>query len=242
LADKITAAHEAQLALVEGALTGFDAELDLASARIATTESVEQLDEVFADSEASAADRQQAVIDAAQDAIRQGDAAVAAAEAQNGDIALSAEETARIQREALASVADDLAPGSPLRVMLEEYIARLDAIPPQIHTQIVAEIRLRNERFATLSPGFDPSLLIRGTQPRAAGGDFQPGWVLTGEEGPELMRIGQPGTVLNASDTASVLSDLSAGGSGPSFTQQFYGPTDPVEAGRQARKVQLVWS
>lgn len=54
--------------------------------------------------------------------------------------------------------------------------------------------------YAGLSgPGTDPRV-----QPRASGGPFQPGWVLTGEEGPELMYVGSPGRVLSAADTRQV--------------------------------------
>lgn len=48
--------------------------------------------------------------------------------------------------------------------------------------------------------GFAP-----GVQKRARGGPFGPGWLLTGENGPELMRVGMSGRVFDASDTARML-------------------------------------
>lgn len=76
---------------------------------------------------------------------------------------------------------------------------------------------------------------------RASGGPVWPGTWLVGEEGPEVISVGGPGYVHNATDTAAMLDGLSASSAG-GFVQNIYQPIDPVGAAREARKLQMVWS
>jgi hypothetical protein len=79
-------------------------------------------------------------------------------------------------------------------------------------------------------------------QARAGGGDFDPGWLLVGEDGPELMRVNTPGTVVSAPDTAAMLAGPAS--SLPPVTQQFYGKVDAADVGdatfREMRRLQMV--
>lgn len=83
-------------------------------------------------------------------------------------------------------------------------------------------------------------------QPRASGGPFAPGWVLAGEQGPELMHIGSPGFVIDAGETAKLLagakeSGKSGGGSGSS-SQSWRRPVGTVVMGStQDERAQQRW-
>ena len=93
---------------------------------------------------------------------------------------------------ALAEVAGSLAPGSPLRTWLEEYIGRLQAIPTNVRTNatIVAELVSANP--------MDP-FGIYGTSPegKAVGGPVMGGTpYMVGERGPELFVPGASGSIV----------------------------------------------
>mgnify|MGYP001613950088 CR=1 FL=1 len=106
--------------------------------------------------------------------------------AEQNDQQYTAEDSARVQREALQSVADTLAPGSPLRVQLEGYIAAL--------------LATEGHFTATIETVYTSSGTAHGTTPvgrRAKGGPVSAGEpYIVGEDGPELMVPGQSGTVV----------------------------------------------
>lgn len=125
-----------------------------------------------------------------------------------------------------------IAAGVPVPVV-DHYLSLLDAIPISKDTAFNANTATAEEKIAALMrsislvPTSLPINFIGPTLPgqvrtagpvqtRASGGDFGPGWLLTGEDGPELMHVGVGGTVLNASETQSAFaggfSGMSSGG------------------------------
>lgn len=231
-AETLDRVNDAQRARVEGVLSQIDAERQLEESMRTTHESVLELDRVYADSESSAEDRQRALDDAINASIRLGDDWVAAAEAQNGDVALSADETARIQRDALASVADDLAPGNPLLTALNGYIARIDAIPRQISTDVALNFS---------SNGLDPRFIGSGTPllltgPQASGGPRPsvPAFGPVNERGVEMFRGADGSDYLLTTKPGQVVpNDQLAAAGGSSITVNMYGVT-VEQAGREA--------
>lgn len=130
---------------------------------------------------------ERSTIDAAQAVLGQAAAASKAAE-QQATLAgktLSASEKAAIQKAELEKVRDTLAPGSPLRLRLDEYISKLASIPATVSTTIEQNFVSRG------SPGQRP--IVR----RALGGPLAAGQVsLVGEDGPEVFVPRSAGTVI----------------------------------------------
>lgn len=86
--------------------------------------------------------------DAEQAALAQAAAAVKVqednAKAAGGSLELA--DRQKILRDSLATTAGTLEPGSPLRVALEGYIAKLDAIPPTADTKVTANTKDAEEK------------------------------------------------------------------------------------------------
>ncbi|XEU38960.1 tape measure protein [Tistrella bauzanensis] len=61
--------------------------------------------------------------------------------------------------------------------------------------------------------------MLSVVQPRAKGGATKPGWVMAGEDGPELMRVGSPGYVYPADVTQQIMAGA-AGQQGGMITRQ----------------------
>ena len=127
----------------------------------------------------------------------------------------------------------------------ETLRAELGLLPEQIDIEVrsnAAFIAADFERLraAAINFGFSdflgqPLLRLQAGQfqARASGGDFDPGWLLAGEQGPELIHVGSPGTVVNAPDTAALMAGPSSGGD----TYYISGP-DPGWAAREVQHVQ----
>lgn len=106
------------------------------------------------------------------------------------------------------------AAGVPIPVV-DHYLGLLGDIPEAVGTDVHADVseaeRVINEfinrsRTARIQVQIDnPNARVGGVQLRARGGPFAPGWVLAGEEGPELIRMDGAGHVFTAAETARML-------------------------------------
>lgn len=162
-------------------------------------------------------------------------AAVRAAEEDrkaHGEAALSVQEKVGIQIAELGKLRDTLAPDSPLRKVVEDYIGRLKAVP----TDIVTNLRIQTDsRGVTIVRNDKGEITFKGF---AEGGRPPINFAsLVGERGPELFVPDRPGTVLSNDALGRILSGQSGGASTPtplSITQQFYGATSAADAQRRA--------
>jgi hypothetical protein len=108
----------------------------------------------------------------------------------------------------LGAVAGTLAPDSPLRAFIEDYIGRLqNGIPRDVHTSFNATdnvsptIQHIRNQIATLPGNVQAdfwSAVAFGGATRAGGGKVWPGLgpTLVGEDGPEIVQWGGTGTVI----------------------------------------------
>jgi len=109
--------------------------------------------------------------------------------------------------------AQTLAPGSPLRKHLEEYIADLKAVKTTI---------------ATIQAGIGDTLTLSGK--RAEGGPVQAGGTyLVGEEGPELVTMGGSGYVTPNDKIMGALRPVGTSG-GNTVNINVYPRTMPTQA------------
>lgn len=97
---------------------------------------------------------------------------------------------------------DALGPGSQLRTYLDQYIARLNAIPANVGTNISATFNSADSQS--------------GRGARAGGGPVGPGDWLVGEQGPEMLHLGPgaSGNVTSNADLARAAVGSGGGGSG----------------------------
>lgn len=103
---------------------------------------------------------------------------------------LDSEDGVKRQVSALATFRDTLAPGSPLRAWLDEYIAKLLAIPKNVDTSLNIHVK-----GATTTSGGD--IIGKLTGARAAGGPVAAGGAyLVGEQGPEVFTPGTSGQII----------------------------------------------
>lgn len=174
-------------ALIEGEHRQLDAVFSLFDAELAYKDQLDQTREAIAESATTTDDAktanneyEEALRSAEGAALDQADAALALYEktAAASGATLSAAEKNTIYKAELQKVADTLAPGSPLRVALEGYIARLNAIPLTISSTI---------NFRTT-----------GTIPGSAGGPkvFHSGGVVPGPPGTEVAAILRAGEIV----------------------------------------------
>ncbi len=99
----------------------------------------------------------------------------------------------------LQALAAHLAPGSALRVWLDGYIARLQAVPQTVTTTVTTIYQDINRRVRN-APG------QTDVPTGARGGDFNPGWAWVGEKGPELVKFGSKAHVFTAGQSAAMSS------------------------------------
>ena len=170
-------------------------------AQDAWAESVENLNEVLGSSDASLRSQKDAALQASE------------AYATMNGATLNSEEGTRRQIESLFGLASSLAPDSPLRKALVDYIGQLAAIPAKVDTQLNL-----NVRGATVTVGGDTIGQRAGL--RAKGGPVSAGQpYLVGEQGPELVVPSGNGTVIPAGKTASMM--------GGNTTVNIYTNADP---------------
>lgn len=160
------------------------AELDLEQAHLRTREAMQRYTEALNDSEASAEDREGAAFDLQEAIMAEGDAARDSAETTaraQGRASTAVAEGSAAQIWQLGQVAGTFAPGSPLRVWLDEYIDRLGSIPRTVKTDITVSGNAAGPLVGARAKG----------GPVTAGAPY-----VVGEEGPELFVPGQSGTVI----------------------------------------------
>jgi len=119
--------------------------------------------------------------------------------------ALGSDSSIRRQIDSLTVQAQQLAPGSPLRVAIEQYIAELAAIPSSVDTQLRLNISMG--QVTTAAGDF---IGLRSTGPGdvnyGATGGWREGMTVVGEEGPELVDFRQPGFIYTAQQTKAMMS------------------------------------
>lgn len=126
--------------------------------------------------------------------------------------------------------------------------AEYGLLPDQIRTTIETNLEEVTEEILLVNSALGAALdrlakggdfTIGGVTRRAEGGPMEAGKSYLFEGHPEILTMG-PGM---ASGQVTPLADIfAAAPSSGGLVQNFFGPTDAVEVGRQARKVQLVWS
>jgi phage-related minor tail protein len=179
--DKLDALYPKQYDAVQ-------AHFDYADAVAASDEAIKGLNDRSKDQQDELDNAKEKILDTAkQYATMDG-----AAEGSQGAIAR--------QIESLKNQEDALAPNSPLRKFLDEYIAALAAIPSNIST--IMDLHISSDAVNSGAT----SDTTRGKKARASGGPVSAGeQYLVGEKGPEIVRMGGNGTVYTAGETAGML-------------------------------------
>jgi hypothetical protein len=191
-------------------------QINLEQTGIAARKAIEDFNEAQRDGKKSADERRAAELNAQEAILRVGQAAVKAAEDQKGS-ALSAAESSAIQIFQLSNLANTLAPGSPLRVYIEQYIAKLNAIPPKKETIVSVETAVAIARIQELNDritNFLSRIGIRipsnffpfGIGTRWTGGPVDENKpYLVGEKGPELFVPSSYGRIVDAFGTSKTM-------------------------------------
>ena len=181
--DKDFAAYDAQQRLIQSTQ-------DLLEAKDDEKTLVNEVDQAQKDYVRSAIDAASAIADQAE--------AQAAAKGET----MSAKEKQDLFIQSLEDTAKTLDPNSPVRKMLDEYIAALLGIPKNIDT--LFRINGVQVPFAGLN---SPSgVVVPGVPGRAAGGPVSAGRAyIVGEQGPELVVPSEAGSVVPADTTARMM-------------------------------------
>lgn len=194
-------------------------QIALEQSGIAARKAIEDFNQTQRDGSKSADERRAAELNAQEAILRVGQAAVKAAEDQKGS-ALTAAEAQAVQIFQLANLANSLAPDSPLRKYIEEYIKKLNEIPANKPTTITAdtsqaENQIKNLRERLLDliriPNAPrPSFMI---EDRWTGGDVNKNKpYLVGEKGPELFVPSSYGRIMNTFSTNKAMNSAMTGG------------------------------
>jgi len=112
-----------------------DAQLDYRMSQLDAADAMAEYEAVVGDAEATDADRERALIRTERALIDMARAAAEAAGAEEGSA-----RAAEIQASKLDAVASKMAPASPLRQNLDQYIARLGEVPEMEETELRAEV------------------------------------------------------------------------------------------------------
>jgi hypothetical protein len=175
--DQTREANDALQKMIDTSLAMFDADLALEAQLARTEEAIFKYAEQIADGTLKGRDLEAAQRAVKEEALRQADAAVRAAEAQ-AELAgetLDASDRQKIMVESLAAVADALDPSDPLRKQLVEYIQQLGLIPSVKETVI-----------RTIREDIIQQSIVQATQ-------FSPGAIAAASRTPRVSRnIGGP--------------------------------------------------
>lgn len=185
-ADKIKDVEDALRGLIDATLSSFSAELQLQDARFGTADALTKYDTLVRqvtdgtyEGENALRDLSDAQRDALQATLGQAAAAaqLASDTAEANGATLSAADAAIVQRDELQKVADALAPDSPLRSQLQDYIDTLNnKIPKDIVTNLSANVRVNVNGKGILG-----TMYAEGTIAN------RPTWGVFGEAGPEAV-------------------------------------------------------
>ena len=189
--------HDTMRGSVDASFALFDAQNDL-------TQSLSDLAETTDDPETAVNELDMAQKDAAESAFNLADAQVAQADAaaKAAGKTLTAAEKNDILVGSLQATADQLAPGSPLRVQLELYIAALKRIPPNVTTAL-----------SIAGTSSRAGLLGQSGGKRASGGQVQAGVPYTvGEQGTEMFVPNTNGVVVPHGMTQQMMQGGVGGG------------------------------
>ena len=195
-------------------------QINLEQSGIAARRAIEEFNQAQKDGTKTADERRAAELNAQEAILRVGEAAVKAAEDQKGS-AITGAEAAAIQIFQLTNLANTLAPGSPLRVYIEQYIAKLNAIPANKPTTVTADtsqatreldnLRDRLLGIIRLSSARLPSFVLPG---RWSGGPVEENRpYVVGEKGPELFVPSSYGRIVDTFGTNKMM-NASMGGTG----------------------------
>jgi hypothetical protein len=186
---------DATLGLVDAGLRQREAALGVERAQVSLNEAIRDHGVKSAEAREAQVSLERAIFNQAQAMIAAAKQAAEASVAQRGlgEGADAARYAMDEERKSLQRVAESLAPGSPVRVLLESYIRQLSTLPRDITTTV---------RFRQISEGSAPGNIAA----RAHGGRVYAGQTaLLGEEGAELVRFDRPGTVIPAAATRRAL-------------------------------------
>lgn len=201
-------ANDALKELTDTVLSSFDANIAYEDAVADTADAIVALTEANGDATLSEQDKAQALRDAESAALDQASSALANAEAwaQANGATLTANDRNKILRDELNRVKSTLDPSSPLAQALQGYIDQLGSVPDTVDTsvtadtteaqrkvdELVAYIRSRNAAVSVGIVGRGGAGYGGGIDGlRASGGPVRPGGTyLVGEEGPELLTMG----------------------------------------------------
>jgi hypothetical protein len=188
--DLLLGTFNADLQYQQAQLSTHDAIVSVDDATKAYNETVREHGAKSREAADAAEALQKAQLDVRQSALQEAQAAeqLASANAQMGNGSLSAQAALAAQRDELQHVANTLAPNSPLRVYIQQYIDKLNnQIPREIQTHFNV-IFSSSGAISTSGEAFIP---------RAAGGPVVPGRIYTvGEHGPETLVMGSRGGVV----------------------------------------------
>lgn len=156
----------------------------------------------------------------------------------------SAQQSRDAQIGALTDVISTLAPGSPLRVFLEGYVADLNAVPTAITTYFAADTAAAILKVAALAAAISAlasggysvpvssssSISSGGPEPQASGGPVFAGHIYqVGEQGSELFVPAVDGRILSHSDSMGATS----GGGTTIVNVTVVGGANPVDTGQR---------
>lgn len=166
LSEEEQAALDAEAALrtlLEATLSMFNTQLQLEDATYRTNDSIGEYTTVLADVQSGALKGEEATRklaeaqnQAASDALSQAatNAKLAEEMALASGASFTAADSYRVQRDALQTVADSLAPNSPLRKQLLGYIDQLNnQIPRDIETRLTAIVNIRSNALSSVFGG-----------------------------------------------------------------------------------------
>lgn len=219
VADALKATNDELRKKIDLLFEAANGQINLEQSGIAARKAIENFNQAQRDGSKSADERREAELNAQEAILRVGEAAVKAAEDQKGS-ALTAAEAQAVQIFQLANLANSLAPDSPLRKYIEEYIKKLNEIPANKPTTITAdtsqaENQINNLRERLLDliriPNAPrPSFMI---EDRWTGGDVNKNKpYLVGEKGPELFVPSSYGRIMDTFSTNKALGGAMSGG------------------------------
>jgi hypothetical protein len=190
----------------EAALADADAEVALARADNNAQDAVNAYTAAIKEHGAKSDEVRRRVLDYRDSLSQAATAAVNAAEQDrkaHGEAALSVQEKVGIQIAELGKLRDTLAPGSPLRQVVEDYINRLKAVPTDLLTRLRVQIDsngvavIRNDKgeitLKTFATGGRPPVNFPS---------------IVGERGPELFMPDRPGTIFPNDDLHRLLTTV----------------------------------
>lgn len=195
--DEILGQRDAQRAVTQAQLDAAQAVDDLSRAQADYNAAVKEHGKDSVEARDAQRDLQRAFLEVASTSDGAKQAVLDYAESLGGTKADAPAQKIQNTITKLEDMRDSLAPGSPLRKYLDDYIAALrEGIPPEVSTDLIIRTRrddtgrVNNARDLSRDPAGD------GTG-KAIGGPVSPNYAYpVGERGPELFRPSVPGVII----------------------------------------------